>query len=441
MQLTSLLQASQTMLAEALPIVYFVFLALMFCAGIVRLILLGRATISLRAHVRSLRSVDYRRFQDSEHVIPVSLILPATNEKKSLLEAVENLLNLDFRQYELIVVANSAHTEAWSDLREAYNLLPFRQPFKRTLKSAPMEVVYRSAKDVRLVVLDVRDTSRAGALNAGVNVSSYPIIAPVFADLRLSRDALLKTVYAFVSDPTCVFIGSFARIGTTPEAGEKLPVLAHQQAIERLRLFYTNRAGYKTIGQYLPLSNTFSAFLKSAVFEAGGFSAEAAAETSDLLLRIHARYIKEKRAYCARLLPDAVCVQLPQQKMRCVCAEIRAGQRGMRNTVLRNKAVLRTLRGVRYTRFAEKVWPFIELLGVLLVIISALLGAVPALFAGLYLLLGALLGAIQSVLAVLLEEYAFLRQTDTGALLKRYVLAIFDSVWYRLRTTMARVFS
>lgn len=441
MQLSSMLNGVLPQIQALLSILCYGFLAMVFLAGIVRLILLARSTAALRQHVRSLRSVDYRRFQDSEHVMPVSLILPATNEQGSLLAAVENLLSLDFRQFELIVVANSAHAQAWSSLSDHYNLIPFRQPFKRTLKSAPMEVVYRSAKDVRLVVLDVRDTTRAGALNAGVNVSSYPIIAPVFPDLRLSGDALLKTVYAFVSDPTCVFIGSFARVGSNADAGEKMPALAQHQALERLRIFYTNRAGYQTIGQYLPLSNTFSAFLKSAVFEAGGFSGEAKAETADLLLRIHARLVKEKRPYCARILPDAVCMQLPQKRMRGVCAEIRQGQRGMRNTVRRNKAIVHALHGARYTLFAEKIWPLVELIGVITVALSALAGAVPVMFAVLYLLIGMLLGAIQSVLAVLLEEYAFQRQTDTGVLLGRYVLAIVDNAWYRLRTTLARIFS
>jgi cellulose synthase/poly-beta-1,6-N-acetylglucosamine synthase-like glycosyltransferase len=306
-----------------------------------------------------------------------------------------------------------------------------------------VEGVYRSAKDVRLVVLDVRKADRAGALNAGVNVSSYPIIAPVYPDLRLTKNALLKTVYAFVSDSSCVFIGSYARVGKAleNEADAHMPVLAQEQYLERTRTFYTNRMGYATIGLYLPLSKTFAAFLKSAVTEAGGFSGEAKAEAADLLLRIHARMKQDKRAYSARLLPDAVCYQLPRETMRGVCAQVRAGQREMRNTVRRNRAIVRTLRGARYTRLAERIWPLVELLGILTVVICAALGAVTWLFAGLYLLLGVLLGAVVSTLSMLLEEYAFQRQTDTGLLLGRYVLAIWDNLYFRLRITLARMFS
>jgi cellulose synthase/poly-beta-1,6-N-acetylglucosamine synthase-like glycosyltransferase len=427
----------------ALPYVCYGFLALVILAGIARLSLLARSTVALKQHVRSLRSVDYRRFQDSEHVMPVSLILPAVNVTDSLKEQVENLLRLDFKQYELIVVANSRHTEAWQSLMEGYRLLPFHQPFKKTLPASRVDAVYRSASDVRLVVLDVKDADRAGALNAGVNVSSYPIVAPVYPDVRLTKDALLKMVYAFVSDSACVFIGSFPRIGTGEEqdAEAKMPVLAQQQYLERLRTLYTSRRGYATYGLYLTLNNSFAAYLKNAVTESGGFSADARAENTDLLLRIHARLRKEKRAYCARLLPDAVAYQLPQKRMNGVCRQQRSGLKDLRNTVRRNHAIARALRGAGYTRLSERGGPLFEMLGILAVLLSAVLGAVPLAFAGLYLLLGILIGAVQSVLAMLLEEYAFQRQTDTGLLLGRYVLAILLQIGFRLRTTLVRVFS
>ena len=442
MQFITILQSALPQIKTILASVCYIFFALALLAGIIRLLLIGHSTAQLKQHVRSLRSVDYRRFQDSEHVMPVSLILPATKETGSLKEQLENLLSLDFKQYELIVVANSTHAEAWASLDRAYMLLPFHQPYKKTLKSAPIEGIYRSAKDVRLVVIDCKADNTASALNAGVNVSSYPIIAPVYPDLRLTKDALLKMVYAFVSDSACVYIGSFSRVkDSADDPAYKQTMISQQQYLERLTLFYTNRAGYADLGVYLPLSRTFAAFLKSAVLESGGFSDAAKAPGADLLLRIHARMRREKRAYCARLLPDAICYQLPKQRMRDVCAAIRAEQREMRDTVRRNRAVSQEITGVVDTRFAEKIWPFVELLGVITVILSGVLGVVSPVIVVLYLLLGILFGSAQSVSAALLEEYAFQRQTDTGLLLRRYLLAIFDNIGFRLLTSLVRVFS
>ena len=442
MQFITILQSALPQIKTILASVCYIFFALALLAGIIRLLLIGHSTAQLKQHVRSLRSVDYRRFQDSEHVMPVSLILPATKETGSLKEQLENLLSLDFKQYELIVVANSTHAEAWASLDRAYMLLPFHQPYKKTLKSAPIEGIYRSAKDVRLVVIDCKADNTASALNAGVNVSSYPIIAPVYPDLRLTKDALLKMVYAFVSDSACVYIGSFSRVkGSADDPARKQTMISQQQYLERLTLFYTNRAGYADLGVYLPLSRTFAAFLKSAVLESGGFSDAAKAPGADLLLRIHARMRREKRAYCARLLPDAICYQLPKQRMRDVCAAIRTEQREMRDTVRRNRAVAQEITGVVDTRFAEKIWPFVELLGVIMVILSGVLGVVSPVIVVLYLLLGILFGSAQSVSAALLEEYAFQRQTDTGLLLRRYLLALFDNIGFRLLTSLVRVFS
>ena len=442
MQFITILQSALPQIKTILASVCYIFFALALLAGIIRLLLIGHSTAQLKQHVRSLRSVDYRRFQDSEHVMPVSLILPATKETGSLKEQLENLLSLDFKQYELIVVANSAHAEAWASLDRAYMLLPFHQPYKKTLKSAPIDGIYRSAKDVRLVVIDCKAENTASALNAGVNVSSYPIIAPVYPDLRLTKDALLKMVYAFVSDSACVYIGSFSRVkDSADDPARKQTMISQQQYLERLTLFYTNRAGYADLGVYLPLSRTFAAFLKSAVLESGGFSDAAKAPGADLLLRIHARMRREKRAYCARLLPDAVCYQMPKQRMRDVCAAIRTEQREMRDTVRRNRVVAQEITGVVDTRFAEKIWPFVELLGVITVILSGVLGVVSPVIVVLYLLLGILFGSAQSVSAALLEEYAFQRQTDTGLLLRRYLLAIFDNIGFRLLTSLVRVFS
>ena len=66
-----------TIANRLLPVMSYLFLALMLVGGVVRITELIRTSEKIRRHVRSLRAVDYRRFQDSDHIMPVSLILPA----------------------------------------------------------------------------------------------------------------------------------------------------------------------------------------------------------------------------------------------------------------------------------------------------------------------------------------------------------------------------
>ena len=425
-----------TITNRMLPVFCNLCLALLFAAGVFRIVELIRSSAKIRKHVSSLRAVDYRRFQDSEHITPVSLILPATLETEELKVVVDNLLSLEFKQYELIVIANSRNSVSWESLMQGYHLLPFRQPFKKTLQTGEIVGVYRSAQDVRLVVLDQRGTSRADALNAGINVSSYPIIGVVYPDLRLTKDALLKTIYAFVSDPNCVFIGTFPRIGE----GESRAAFAELQRIERLRMLFTHQTGYENLGVYLPLQHTFAALLKSTLQETGGFSDSTTGELGDLLLRIHARLQKEKRDYCARLLPEAVCYQIPQNDIRAVCEQTGRMERARRAVCARNKAQAKAMRQVFYTRVVETGWPGLELIGILVVAVSALTGAISPLFLISYLALSILLGTVQSVASVLLEESAFQLSTDTGLLIRRYWLSILENCYFRLYVTLAKIF-
>ena len=421
---------------RVLPVFCNLCLVLLFAAGVFRIVELIRSSAKIRKHVSSLQSVDYRRFQDSEHITPVSLILPATLETKDLKAVVDNLLSLEFKQYELIVVANSRNSVSWDSLMQGYHLLPFRQPYKKTLQTGEIVGVYRSAQDVRLVVLDQRGTSQADALNAGVNVSSYPIIGVVYPDLRLTKDALLKAIYAFVSDPNCVFIGTFPRVGE----GESRTAFAELQRIERLRMLFTHQTGYENLAVYLPLQHTFAAFLKSVLQETGGFSDATTGELADLLLRIHAPLQKEKRDYCARLLPEAVCYQLPQRDIRSVCTQRSQMQKTLRQVCKRNREQAKSMRQVFYTRVVETGWPGLELIGILVVAVSSLTGAVSPLFLVSYLALSILLGSVQSLASVLLEESAFQLSTDTGLLIRRYWLSILENCYYRFCVTLAKLF-
>jgi cellulose synthase/poly-beta-1,6-N-acetylglucosamine synthase-like glycosyltransferase len=89
------------------------------------LIQLISASIGLRRYVRSLRYVDYRRFLDSEHMVPISLLVPAYNESATIVDSVRNLLSLDFPEYEVIVINDGSKDNTLQLLIDAYELIPF----------------------------------------------------------------------------------------------------------------------------------------------------------------------------------------------------------------------------------------------------------------------------------------------------------------------------
>ena len=99
------------------------------------LIQLISASIGLRRYVRSLRYIDYRRFLDSEHKVPISLLVPAYNESATIVDSVRNLISLDFPEYEVIVINDGSKDNTLQLLIDAYELIPFNQPYKKSLQT------------------------------------------------------------------------------------------------------------------------------------------------------------------------------------------------------------------------------------------------------------------------------------------------------------------
>ena len=425
------------------------FLAFLLFCGFAWLLQLVSSGYRMRAYARSLRFIDYKRFLDSEHAVPVSLILPvcADAQADDVLETLQQLLLLDFPEYEVIAVVYGGSTQALERLSQTYRLLPFRQPFKRSLQTGKINTVYRSSKDLRLIVVEKPDGDRADALNAGLNIASFPIALSTLPRVLFERDALVKIVYSFVSDPLCVAVGGFARgaCEEPPNWLERRP-LELLQHMERLRAFYTNRFGVERAGALLGVCDSFFAFKKSALLDAEGFRSQAAGEEADALLRILVNLRDGKRRFTTRFLPDPVCSVLPLEELR----EIRA-ERHRWNTALCG-FVYRFCKhaprwpskqpgpiGLPYFWLFDRVAPLLESAGYVIVPAAWLLGAMDGWFVLIYFALVILLSAALSVGSVLLEESTFQSEPQAGMLLWQFAYAFVDSLWYRPLVRACRI--
>ena len=111
------------MIRMLLPYVCMAVVAAALVVWVVRLAQLLASSVRINRETTSLRSVDYRRFQESEHIMPVSLILPALDEDGDLNECVSNLLSLEFKRFEVIVIADSLNKTSWNSLKSEFGLI------------------------------------------------------------------------------------------------------------------------------------------------------------------------------------------------------------------------------------------------------------------------------------------------------------------------------
>ncbi|MGH7554079.1 MAG: glycosyltransferase family 2 protein, partial [Longimicrobiales bacterium] len=216
--------------------------------------LLITAIYSTVRHQRQLGLVRLERVRMSPLAPPISLLVPAHNEEKSIVASVDSLLALDYPDFEVIVANDGSSDGTLAALKARYQLLETDILYVADVPSQPVRAVYMSQVEPRLLVVDKEPGgSKADAINAALNAASSPYICVVDADSILERDALVRIVVPILTDPKrVVAAGGIVRVlnGSRVEDGRmkevRLPGSAVEriQVVEYLRAFLVGREGW-----------------------------------------------------------------------------------------------------------------------------------------------------------------------------------------------------
>jgi cellulose synthase/poly-beta-1,6-N-acetylglucosamine synthase-like glycosyltransferase len=186
-------------------IVYFAVLSLLY--GVF-------AFVGLRAVIlesRQTSDTELRDLMERDIFKPVSIIVPAYNEEGSIVAAVRSFVTLHYPKFEVIVICDGATDGTMDRLIEAFALVEEPRVWARTLATQPVTRVMRSLRDPGLVVAEKANGGKADAVNAGINLARYPLIAPVDSDCLLDARAILRATRNFVKDDTVIAVGGTVR--------------------------------------------------------------------------------------------------------------------------------------------------------------------------------------------------------------------------------------
>ncbi len=191
----------------------------------------------------------------------VSIIVPVYNEEKVVAESVRSLLELDYPNYEIIIV-NDGSTD-------------------NTKKVAETLVGYQKGRhnQIKVSLIDKPNGGKSRALNAGIRYSKAEFVLCMDGDSQLNEDSLKLAVRHF-NNPE---IGAVAGNVKVMNRGKFFTDLQALEYIEGLNMARSAQSFIKLVNI---IPGPIGLFRKKAIEESGLYSSDTFAEDADLTLKI-----------------------------------------------------------------------------------------------------------------------------------------------------------
>jgi len=186
---------------------------------------------------------------------PVSIVIPAYNECRTIAPAVRSLAQSVHEGGVEVILVDDASTDGTAAVVETLGLGNVR-------------------------VVRVPPGGKATALNTGTALSRNDIVVMVDADTVVEPESVHRLVQPF-ADP------SVGAVAGNVKVGNRRGILGRWQHIEYVIGFNLDRRLYDALGCIPTIPGALGAFRRQALVDAGGLSTETLAEDTDLTMAIH----------------------------------------------------------------------------------------------------------------------------------------------------------
>ena len=262
------------------------------------------------------------------------------------------------------------------------------------IKTRPLKRLFRS-KDPRFGKLTVVDKENGGtkadAVNAGLNVATYPYFINTDVDCILARDAIYQCIMPVLDNEHVIAVsGAMAMSngckmskGEIVEAFPPHTLIPLFQTLEYMRSFLIGKMGWSAINSMPNVSGGYGLFDRKVVIAAGGYSPDSFAEDMDMLIRMVGYCCDTSRKYTVVQIPQTCCWTEGPSNIRILSRQRIRWGRGLIQTFARHRRFVfnrkyRQLGMVTlpYLLIFEFCAPMIEFIGTLTLVFLALTGAV-----------------------------------------------------------------
>lgn len=397
------------------------------------------------------RRYDFNALLNFSTLPSVSIIAPAYNEEKTLIQNINGLLNIKYQDFEIIIVNDGSKDNSMEVIVNYFDLVKTNLMYEMTIPSKNVRGIYKSRNRAfnHLTVIDKENGGKADALNTGVNFSQKELFLAMDVDCIIEPDALLKMVKPFIEESNIEVIasGGVIRVANSCEITDgrinkvNFPdnIWARFQVLEYFRAFTLGRMAWSKINGLLIISGAFGLFDRKRAIKVGGYDPTTVGEDLELVVRMR-RYMHEveKKKYKVAFIPDPLCWTEVPESYKILSRQRNRWTRGAIETIQRHKKMFFNPRygligmvSFPYWVFFEWLAPVIQFLGfgyVILITVLGLLNTSVFITMTLFVISFALM---YSFFGIFYEAYTYNKYNGISYLSKAFYTAFLETFFYQ----------
>ncbi len=416
------------------------------------------SAIALRKYLRKNSYINYNSLVLSPLSPRISIIAPAYNESKTIIDNVRTLLSLYYNNFEVIIVNDGSTDSTFDLMRDAYDLVRVNYYFDYRIPCERIKGVYRSKNPSynRLTIIDKVNGGKADSLNAGINICHSDLFVSIDADSIIEPDAILKLVKPFLEEKEKKVIGAggVIRIVNSCEIERghireiKIPskLLPRLQVLEYTRAFLLGRMAWSQLDGLMLISGAMGIFDRETVIKAGGYNIKTVGEDMELVLRMRRYMAENKENYEVTYVPDPLCWTEVPSDLKSMRKQRTRWTRGLIESLRIHRKMFFNPSFGRLGMLGYPYWFFFEWMAPLIAfsgfIYTIYLIATDSLNWPFYLLLFLFVYTFAiciSTWAVLFEEITFHKYKKKRDVLKLIAISLFEPFFYPVHTYFALV--
>jgi len=325
----------------------------------------------------------------SNNTIGVSIIAPAYNEEKSIVENVKSLLSQEYPLFEVVIINDGSTDDTLEKLITSFDLVKADFFYQEKVKSYPVKGHYISTNPIynKLIVVDKENgKSKADASNAGINSAKYPLFICTDVDCILRKDTIAMLVKPFIeSKKKVIATGAAIRISNSCEFKEgmlyksKYPknFFACFQELEYIRSFLYGRMAWSRLNGLLLVSGGLGMFDREIVIEVGGYRKESLGEDMELITRMREYMHLKKEPFAIKYIPESLCwTEGPSDKKIFLRQRVRWARGLVQNLYIHRKMIFNPKYGMTsfvilpYYLLCEFAVPLLEIIGLTFILLD-----------------------------------------------------------------------